>query len=109
MLALLQAGFLPINQCRIQLYADMPYTSGNIIMSERVLVKDSPLWTSDDLINEYIGSQANMLMLVQLHLIGSQAITGDHHLHSPPSRLLLNPGRNGEDPPRFIVIYQVES
>ena len=36
-----------------------------------------------------------MLMLVQLHLIGSQAITGNRHLQSPPSRLLLNPGRQG--------------
>ena len=41
-----------------------------------------------------------MLVQVQIHLIGSQAITGYRHLQSPPSMLLLNPGRQGR--------YQVE-
>ena len=46
-----------------------------------------------------------MLMFVQLHLIGSQAHNWvDRHLQSPPSRLLLNPGRHGRFPtlPRKI-------
>ena len=50
-LALLQAGCLTINQCRIPLHADNP---------ERVLIKDLPLWVSDDLIKEYISSQAQI-------------------------------------------------
>ena len=34
-----------------------------------------------------------MLMFVQLHLISSRPSRGDHHIQSPPFRLLLNPVR----------------
>ena len=45
-----------------------------------------------------------MLMFVQLHLIGSQAIIGDHHLQSPLSMLLFNTGmhRRSSTLPRIL-------
>ena len=37
----------------------------------------------------------SLLMLVHLHLVGGQAIMGDRHLQTQPSRLLLNHGMQG--------------
>ena len=55
---LLQDGYLLIDERRIALYGDNPFLGENRVDTERVLIKDWPVWVSDGIITNYIKTQS---------------------------------------------------